>query len=356
MRKVYLKSCLVLAVFAWIAATQALARDEEITARFTRQIDSLGAFYQAGGGAVPLQALGDALIDGKARNQLFRLEGLLRLYERAQPGIKKYRQEVKELEDGLGAYSFTADSLSFAKDKFKEENQAKAPDAARKAAQDKILETLKQEKDAARADFGKLVEKSKLGSDLPKLRSLVVSKFAGWSASKDLGYVRTELQTMLKDVRDSRLDFNNLEDGIHEFRRRLRWFPVVVDSLDGLVLLRDDAPGACPVPGLEALAGSPAAKHRYSNPALKFPATHPCSISRCLLWQAVKTTNDLGGIKDEAQGNTAIASALDDDIYVASKKPVTPEEIARAKAIRTELLSSKTLDTLIAQISSCKAQ
>jgi hypothetical protein len=313
----------------------------------------LVAFFPAGS-KVPPETLTDSLIDGKARQQFFRLESLLRLYGRAFPDLEKYRREVKEVEDGLGAYTFAADSLSFAKDQFKKENQTQAPDADGKAEQEKVLEGLEKKKEMARGVLLKLVERSTLGSDLPRLRSLVVSRFAGWGSSKELTYVKRELQRVLRNVRDGRFDFNRLDDGIHEFRRRLRWFPILIDSLDGLILVRDDPPGACPVPALEALAGSAAAKHRYSNPALRFPATHPCTISRCLLWQVVKTTNDMGRLKDDAQGNAAIESALDDDIDVASSNDATREEIARAKAMRTELFSSRTLDSLMTQLSSCK--
>jgi hypothetical protein len=107
---------------------------------------------------------------------------------------------------------------------------------------------------------------------------------------------------------------------------------------------------------LDALAGSGAANHRYANPALRFPATRPCTISRCLLWQVSKTVRDIGRIKDEAQGNAAVESALDDiDIDIASSNHATPEESARAKAIRTELFSSRALDSMMTQLSSCKA-
>jgi hypothetical protein len=183
----------------------------------------------------------------------------------------------------------------------------------------------------------------------------VRSSLTGWGPSKDLAFVNRELDRVLKNVRDGHFDFNKLEDGIHEFRRRLRWFPMMIDSLDGLILVRDDAPGACPAPALEALAGSAAAKHRYANPALRFPASRPCTISRCLLWQVSKTVRDIGRLKDEAEGNAAVESALDDvDIDVTSSNKATPEEIARANAIRTELFSSRALDRLMAQVSSCK--
>jgi len=354
MPRVSLKSAVVLGACAWVSIVQVGARDEEVVARLTRQIDALAAFVPPGAGSRSPQALADSLIDGKARTQLFRLESLLRLYARAYSGLEKYRAEVKELEDGLGAYTFTVDSLKFATDKFAEQNRVTPPDAARKADQERVLEGLRKQSDTARGVFTTLAGKSSLIAELPKLRSLIVSHFNGWSTSKELGFVKGEVERMLKNVRDRRYDFNQLETGIHEFRRRLRWFPILVDALDGLILVRDDPPGACPVPALEKLAGSPAAKHRYSNPPLRFPATHACTISRCLLWQVVKTTNDLGLIKDEALGNESIAAALDNDIYGAVDKSVTRAEIERAKAIRAELFSTRALDALLKQVSSCK--
>jgi hypothetical protein len=349
---VALASCVVL------LGAPTLASDDEIAARITRQIDLLVALIPAGGAKVPPETLANALIEGKARQQLFRLESLLRLYVRAHPAFDRYRLKVKQLEDGLGGYTFADDASSYARDKFKQDNQVQPADTARLREQEAVLEQLRKQRNDARAAFAKVVEKSTLASDLPKLRALVVSRFVGWNASKEIGYVKGELQRMLANVRDGRFDFNQLEggDGIHEFRRRLRWFPIAIDSLDGLVLLRDDPPGGCPVSALESLAGSAAAKHRYSNPALKYPATRSCSISRCLLWQVVKTTNDLGRIKDEALGNESIARALDNDIYGAVSPSVTRDEIARARVFRDELFASRALEALMSQVSACKAQ
>jgi hypothetical protein len=373
--------CLVLAACAWMLAPGVPVRagdeaagepqeqwrifpnppfarsaNEEITGRLTRQIDRFAEVYRPDSSARSLETLGDSLVDSKARIQLFRLESLLRLYVKPFPDLEKYRLEVKDIEDGLGDYTFAVDSLDFAKDRFKDENKSRAPDAARKAEQDRILAGLEKRKAAARVVFARLVERSTLDDDLPQLRSAVMSSFAGWNGSKDRQFVSHELLKALRKVRDGRFNFNLLEDGIHEFRRQLRWFPILVDSFDGLILVRDDPPGSCPVPALEKLAGTSTAKHRYSNPELKFPASRPCTISRCLLWQVVKTTNDIGKLKDEVQGNASVESALlDNDIDVSASNKATPEEIARGKAYRDELYSSHALDSLMSQLSSCKS-
>jgi hypothetical protein len=217
-----------------------------------------------------------------------------------------------------------------------------------------VLDRLARRQDTARTALATLLERTTLGSDLASLRSQVGPRFRGWGTSKDVVYVNRQLRVMLTHVRDGTYDFTKLDGGIHEFRRQLRWFPLTIDSLDGLVLVRDDPPGHCPVPALEALAGSAAARNKYANPSLRYPAPHACTVSRCLLWQVAKTVRDLGRLKDEAEGTLAIEWALDEDVDISSTHDVTPAEFARATSIRAELNSTRTLDVLIGQLSSCK--
>jgi len=370
MRKPHLNSCFVLAGCACLLLSVAACApntllgsrpryrpgSEESIARLTRRIDPLVPLFPPARRSTPLETFVDSLVEGDARAQLFRLESLLRLYRHKFPTLAEHLRQVKEVEDGLGAYTYAVESLKFAKEKFKKENQTQAqgPDAAQQTEQEKILEGLGKKEEMARNGLKRLLERSTLGSDLQPLRSQVNSRFTGWGYAKDVPYVKRQLQRTLKDVRDGKFDFNKLEDGVHEFRRQLRWFPMTIDSLDGLILVRDDPEGACPVPALEKLAGSAAARHRYSNPELRFPAEHSCTISRCLLWQVVKTVRDIGRLQNEAQGNLAVDGALD-DIDVASSNEITPAETARAEAIRIELFESRALESLMAQLSSCKS-
>ena len=367
MRKPYINSCVVLAGCACLLVSVAGCAptlfgsrpryrpgSEESIARLTRRIDPLVPLFPPVRRSSLPETSVDSLLEGDARAQLFRLESLLRLYRHKFPPLAEHLRQVKEVEDGLGAYTYAVESLKFAKEKFKKENQTQAQGPDAETEQERILEGLGKKEELARDGLKRLLARSTLGSDLQPLRSQVNSRFTGWGYAKDVPYVKRQLQRTLKDVRDGKFDFKKLEDGVHEFRRQLRWFPMTIDSLDGLILVRDDPEGACPVPALEKLAGSAAARHRYSNPELRFPAEHSCTISRCLLWQVVKTVRDIGRLQNEAQGNLAVDSALD-DVDVASSNEITPEETARAEAIRIELFESRALESLMAQLSSCKS-
>ena len=326
----------------------------EVTARLTRRIDALLALFLSRGNVSP-DSLIDSLIADNARSELFRMESLLRLYRHKFPNLTQPLKQVKGAEDGLGEYLYAVESLNFASDKFRKENQARRPTAAQQSEQEKTLAGLEKKRTVARGVLAKWLETSTLSVDLRSLRSQVGPRFRGWGTAKDTPFVKKELQQLLKQVRDGHYDFSKLEDGIHEFRRQLRWFPMTLDGLDGLLVVRDEPAGKCPVPALDALAGSAAAKNKYSNPALRFPAAHPCAISRCLLWEVSKTIRDLGRLKDDAQGSLAIEAALDEDLDVSSSTVASSEETARATAIRNDLNSSHALDSLMAQISSCKS-
>lgn len=317
----------------------------EVTARLTRRIDRLLALFRPPNPSSSVDAFVDSLVADDARSELFRMESLLRLYRHKFPNLAEHLRQVKAAEDGLGAYAYAVDSLTFSKDKFKKEDAVEAP---------AILAALEEKRGAAHGVLATFLQKSTIAGDLQSFKSQVGPAFRGWGTFQDTPFVKKELQQMLKKVRDGQYDFTQLENGIHEFRRQLRWFPMTIDGLDGLVTLRDDAPGKCPVTPLEALAGTAAARHKYANPALRFPAQHPCTISRCLLWQVSKTIRDLGHLKDNAQGNAAMEAALDEDLDVSTSVRVTPEEIARANTIRRDLYSSHALDALISQIGSCR--
>src|SRR5207237_6036984 len=140
--------------------------DAEITGRLIRQIDPLIALFQPEGSSVPLETLGASLIESRARSQFFRLESLLRLYRRAFPDLEKYLAAVKEVEDGIGAYVYAVDSLSFARDKFNKENQTQPPGAARRSEQERILEGLDRTEQGARDVISKLRDGTATGEAL----------------------------------------------------------------------------------------------------------------------------------------------------------------------------------------------
>src|SRR6185503_20343817 len=60
-------------------------------------------------------------------------------------------------------------------------------------------------------------------------------------------FVRGKLAEICADLADDvskgKLDMHDLENGVHELRRKLRWIPITMIALDGLVGLDEKAGG-----------------------------------------------------------------------------------------------------------------
>src|SRR5262249_32144956 len=136
--------------------------------------------------------------------------------------------------------------------------------------------------------------------------------------------IRRELE------KDARLgwDLDDLEGGIHEMRRNLRWFLVYFQALDGLVVL-EPSRGPIKLNAYRYLETHPIAEGRFSKiaptPALRWVTSTPRSSFRGL-WKIV---NELGDVKPEGEGVKAAARALRESGAAARPR----ESHARAVAL-----------------------
>jgi hypothetical protein len=178
-------------------------------------------------------ALADKIVDKDLRRQLFLLEGICKLYKNEYPEMRGQRDSVKQLEDVIGHFTGARAQYEVLKDNPNVPDDAKA--------------YLKKHMDEKHEILTQVVaEKWFPGPDgkVPGIQELV-STLEGidWaSEKKDLKFIADELRDELKDIRDTEYDMADLqgEVGMHELRRDLRWFPIYVEALDGLVQLSAD--------------------------------------------------------------------------------------------------------------------
>jgi hypothetical protein len=104
------------------------------------------------------------------------------------------------------------------------------------------------------------------------------------------------------------LDMNDLEAGVHELRRKVRWFSLYAAALDGAVVLDPDV--APPTKGWsrylgEAVVNSPF--NRLPAPGAGVdPLTLPAPLFYALSWAIA----ELGRIKDAAQETEVVEHGL----------------------------------------------
>lgn len=253
----------------------------------------------------------------KSRIAAFNLQALGMLYSEISLEFNVLKKEFKKIEDGLGQI-----------DKWNNIGNDKNREKATKKFAD-VLEKEGWIKSGESSKINKIKKDLKLALEqLPDSDTQLVRKLAD-----DLGRINS-----------TSYDFSILEagNGLHEFRRQIRWFMIESQVLNGLITFAKPM-DACGTPEYETLLSLPIAKSKYStlssNPAL----SKTCPISQCYFVALSDAVEKLGSIKDQAEmeiGNTT------------SDK--TPAELAAAaKQISDQLHANRLFQKLQDEIGMC---
>jgi hypothetical protein len=256
----------------------------------------------------------DLVMSKDLRRQVFLLEGVAKLYSDIH-GKKAERVYVgaKKLEDQLGHFSMTKSNVA----------------AAEKVGADPaVVELLRKDMAASRAALTDLLTEEWMPDAkgrIPALRDVVEEwGEAKWgSYDKDIDRVKSELSRRLSKLETTPYDMGDLDNGIHELRRQLRWFPIDAESLNGLFQLDEKAN---PVKAYEPLLKADIATSKYVQLPEATREQSPISLSKSVYCGLMQLTLDLGALKDSGEPIHFIR-----DAYVRSG--VARNEAAAAKTV-----------------------
>lgn len=314
-----MKKQIVLILSLLISTTFAWAQQEKSSsqiARFTQGLDTIEALLKSDKDAE--KVVRNMIDSSSARIAAFNLQALGKIYAKQSDLFGNLRKDFKTIEDGIG----TADKWISLKNK----------DKAAKAVAD-FAATLKQDQWSVNGQSPKLQQ---IRKDL--------QNYAWPTPAQDRQFILQQLGLDLEKIKSTSYDFAKLEEGngLHEFRREVRWFTIKARVLNGLFVFKKD--GSCPVEELKPLLTQPIATGKYSqlppNPLEK----NPCAITQCLFVDMASIVESVGAIKDEVEqkiGNTG------------SDK--TPDELRKkAEAIYDAFKSRDTLTRLGVDLKSCQ--
>lgn len=174
------------------------------------------------------------------RTPLFMLEALSRLYMNAheKKPFKKLRDLFKDFEDKLGAVDYYD---GFGKEFATKEN---IPKEVKDFLQQRMNEKLGELK-------ALLTEKGWTGADNKRMRKITAKlEKADWPMAENDSpaleeYYRASIASITKKVEDGEINFDNVEEDVHELRRDIRWLSIYPQALRGLIQLKP----AAAVPG-----------------------------------------------------------------------------------------------------------
>lgn len=170
------------------------------------------------------------------RTPLFMLEALTRLYKKIQDKkkLKRLNACFKEMEDLLGTIDFY--------DGFHKEF------IAQKNMPELITDYLKKKMDEKLKVLNRHLKKDNWIGKHSKAVSKVIKKLnkVNWPDEKKdtiaIGHVyKGYVDKIIKTYRVTNLEFKDIEAGVHELRRELRWLSIYPQALRGLMQFKPDA-------------------------------------------------------------------------------------------------------------------
>jgi hypothetical protein len=207
---------------------------------------------------------------------------------------------VKMLEDSLGNISLNHQLVDKAK-------AAKLPGP--------VIDKLMEQKDEQKATYERFVEDharpKRLGRS-PLIQQVIETlvkhqgNFHGYHHDRRNLFER--LSKIMHKIATDPYDMTQPASGIHELRRNIRWLPIDIEALNGLVVL-DDTKN--PVAAYEPMLDTDLAKSKFVN--LPGPAREPepLHVSKSLYTAMMDSVLKLGEIKDKYE-----PLALISDLYV----------------------------------------
>ena len=258
--------------------------------------------------------IAEGLVKNDARTPLFRLEALLRLYEdKFGKDAEKALDKVKALEDQLGAVGLANDLLDLAK-------EHSFPKSAVEHLEARVEEQMGLLTEVVADDWvGKKKGRAPAIAD-------IVEAFAEeeWdSYEDDRAYLCEQFDAHLEEIQNEPLDMNDLQGGVHELRRQLRWMPLFMLATDGAVQLDDQKN---PVRELIPLLSDDAVNGPFTRMPAPSREARPIVLSRSLFLANSKAIGDIGDLKDTGE----YVEFLGDVLHEVGDAPTL--EAARAKA------------------------
>ncbi len=208
--------------------------NENLPAGYSRFIVQLSKLYYSLSNSAQKEDPASFLFDPVVRQNFFYLEALSRIYRKIHDRkmFDLLRNEFKMVEDQLGKIDFYDGWV-------KEFSQ-------QKNFPPELNDYFNSHRESELENFRKLLEaKNWINNDYEMVRNILsdLSSAAWMNAADDRRAIAVFLDDELDDLKDdyeeNRFDFNNIEEGVHEFRRQLRWFSIYAQALDGLIQLKN---------------------------------------------------------------------------------------------------------------------
>lgn len=236
-----------------------------------------------------------------ARNELFKLESLARIYRGtiSKHKFEQLYQRLKAVEDELGKYDYNEELY--------------IDISAKKGTSAVIIKHFQLTLELNRKELHEfLVSEGWLpstGSQYITIKKEIL-EFSFPSAEElrvpIANFIITQIEEIIKKYDDGTFDLNDIEGGLHELRRRLRWISLYAQVTSGLIQLKPTKNITEEIAHLipDSVKNSP-----FNKLPSKMKGVDPLYIEDTNFYLLSKIIAELGVLKDRALKAEALISA-----------------------------------------------
>lgn len=233
--------------------------------------------------------------EGPVRGYAFQLQGLARLY--LTSGLAPFedlKKKFKKLEDTVGQFSLSKELL-----------QAAQKNKLGTATQQRLISEGVQARQTFLNELGKtfLVD-SKEWAKVSQFIENWKWESPALDRKRLLTALAKEAEELAKDIGQNKFDDADIEKGLHELRRKLRWQNIDLLGLNGFVLLDNKVN---PIPAYAALLSDAKLVNSkytlFSTPII----ANPIRQSQSLTLAIAKLVDQIGKVKDKGEAIEQLA-------------------------------------------------
>lgn len=261
-------------------------------------------------------AVDQLVAEGSSRGAAFNIQALGRTFSAIDPAFSSIRFDFKMIEDGLGQMDKWATL----------DNEAKQAEAKKTFA--------------AALKEGKWYGKKSRILEIRKTIHALAAKVKNPEA-----VILKELANAVIEIFEKPYDFSGLEadNGLHEYKREIRWFLIQARTLDGMVSFKPNQ-GLCPNPDLFKVYDlKTIQKSKYSQLPAAQVGQYTCAVSACLFYGLSSTVESIDSVKADAEH--AIGNSDSD---------MTPPQLkVKAEKIYNRINKTNVFNLLAAELNEC---
>lgn len=293
------------------------------------------------------------------RATFMRIQSIIRLYRDyfkndhdSANRLEIIAKQAKSLEDNLGTLADIVKLPSIL-----EQTQA-SPD---------FIEFAKVKANRSVPQFITYLKQTGWGPELTTLKDMEknLSKII-WPShpDKDRDVVFSQIADEARDIVGRKYPLNDLDKGIHQLRKDLRWILLEIQSTNGLII-RDDS--SCPINSYQSLVTSPVATSKYGVLPESPQESSSCKLAGCVYLAVVTHNGNIAEVKDlglwqeqiealikEFKPSTTTATAAEMAAKMIKKYPNYRDPSQFSKNEFALMKRTSVLEELAKELKSCK--